>query len=451
MYKNIPNNLTTSNNIDIEFDSDVIFDDLKGRPFNPNRIWKRNHTNISPHIFTVENGHFLPFRDAGKNNGNFQETLKQSNIFMDNYRKMLPREYKKGQIPLKKRKFQIDKDKSMNMQYLMKPKTGGNNDNLYHIPEKMTSVSQENKLQQEYKNDSPEQGQKRKFFKGYSIDSVYSLDRGFGYPKVGSKHFHSHELALKKKLRLNKYIQEGKPAPKIGKENVAAYFKRKHDFQDSMGMSHNPFGGSLTSRSDILNKNKFDYEIVGKAITEVRDPNIALTSFNKTSGSWVAQKKFFTSFNNYTNNDNLNPNGHKIFLNHGKDFIDSENNTVRNFVPKNLLQDDERGYKTQRDSQGMSMPYEANQIAQTNRHSHNHLFNLKNQTSYTSGFTDFDEKFGKNEDQISQNFGEMKKKGNKQEKFYSPKLQTKLLYSNPTMSNFRTNMINNSPFLAKNK
>jgi hypothetical protein len=64
-----------------------------------------------------------------------EELTYKTNVFMETYRKILPKEYRMGLIPIKKRKFLIDKEKQLNVNTLMKPKLNPSAANLYYVPD----------------------------------------------------------------------------------------------------------------------------------------------------------------------------------------------------------------------------------------------------------------------------------------------------------------------------
>ena len=451
---NFYQNKTSRSNIDLDLYSGLTEDLYTQRPFNPNRIWKRNRLNICPHIYTIENGHYIPLPEAGQNKTNHSETKKKSNIFMDRYRKILPKEYKKGQIPLSKRHFLVDKDKSLSVGNLMHPKLGGINDNLFHMSDKMHTNDQEEEQQESVKVDTSDVPlQKKKFDKGYSVDSVYSLDKGFGYPKVGHKKFQMHKggLNLKNNMKQNVYLNRSNK-PKIRNETADEYL------ENSMEMPNNITGKALTCRPDVFNRNKFDYEIVGRGITEFNYPG-SVSHHNKSNCDWKSSSQFMQSFN-LTNRDmmQVNKSNSRMFLKKNKDFIDLEQEIPKNFMPK--IED--QGYKTSREFPNRAMNSDNLKIAMqnhTNKHTNNdnlafktendHLNNLKKAVSYTNGFSEADNRFDNIENNLTQNFGEVIEKGTSKKKFFSPKQQTKVLDGNPSFSNLRTNTKNKSSFLKK--
>jgi hypothetical protein len=96
---------------------------------------------------------------------------------MENYRKMLPKEWRSGLIPEKfRRPLQTDKSEKV-----MKPIVKMTERDFYHLPNKL--YLEDNDLcKPEESEESPHRcNSKRKFDKGYSVDRRYSLSRGFGY------------------------------------------------------------------------------------------------------------------------------------------------------------------------------------------------------------------------------------------------------------------------------
>jgi hypothetical protein len=104
------------------------------RPFNPDRIWYRSRVKGPPHIFLMNNKGKLITKEMKRGEPEEELTYK-TNVFMETYRKILPKEYRMGLIPMKKRKFLIDKEKQLNVNTLMKPKLNPSTANLYYVPD----------------------------------------------------------------------------------------------------------------------------------------------------------------------------------------------------------------------------------------------------------------------------------------------------------------------------
>ena len=87
------------------------------RPFNPGRLWHKSRVAIPPHVFLMNNKGKLVTDEMKR--GESEEILKEkTNVFMETYRKILPKEYRRGLIPMKKRKFLIDKEKQLNVEQM---------------------------------------------------------------------------------------------------------------------------------------------------------------------------------------------------------------------------------------------------------------------------------------------------------------------------------------------
>jgi hypothetical protein len=156
------------------------------RPFNPDRIWSRSRVKGPPHIFLMNDKGKLITQEMKRGEPE-EELTNQTNVFMDTYREILPKEYRMGLIPMKKRKFLIDKEKGFNVTTLMKPKLKPSAENLYYVPDDNVDVDIRPLLaHSEFPGNSQSQPN-RKFAKGYSVDQGYSLDRGIGYPQVGQE------------------------------------------------------------------------------------------------------------------------------------------------------------------------------------------------------------------------------------------------------------------------
>jgi hypothetical protein len=157
------------------------------RPFNPDRIWCRSRVKGPPHIFLMNNKGKLITQEMKR--GEPEEELRyKTNVFMETYRKILPKEYRMGLIPMKKRKFLMDKEKQLNVNTLMKPKLKPSAANLYYVPDVNAGVEIGPLLERD--SEFPDNSQSyanRKYDKGYSVDQGYSLDRGFGYAQIGEK------------------------------------------------------------------------------------------------------------------------------------------------------------------------------------------------------------------------------------------------------------------------
>jgi hypothetical protein len=91
------------------------------RQFNPDRIWCRSRVKCPPHIFLMNNKGKLITQEMKRGEPEGERTNK-TNVFMETYRKILPKEYRMGLIPMKKRKFLIAKEKQLNVNTLMEPK-----------------------------------------------------------------------------------------------------------------------------------------------------------------------------------------------------------------------------------------------------------------------------------------------------------------------------------------
>lgn len=156
------------------------------RPFNPDRIWCRSRVKGPPHIFKMNDKGKLITKEMKRGEPE-EELTNKTNVFMETYRKILPKEYRMGLIPMKKRKFLVDKEKQLNVTTLMKPKLKPSAENLYYVPDDNVDVEVRPLLaHSEFPGNSQSQPN-RKFAKGYSVDQGYSLDRGIGYPQVGQK------------------------------------------------------------------------------------------------------------------------------------------------------------------------------------------------------------------------------------------------------------------------
>lgn len=96
---------------------------------------------------------------------------------MENYRKMLPKEWRSGLIAEKfRRPLQIDKSEKV-----MKPIIKMTDKDFYHLPNKLYQDDSELCKPEESEESPLRRNSNRKFDKGYSVDKRYSLSRGFGY------------------------------------------------------------------------------------------------------------------------------------------------------------------------------------------------------------------------------------------------------------------------------
>jgi hypothetical protein len=79
------------------------------RQFNPDRIWCRSRVKYPPHIFPMNNKgkQKTQYMKRGEPEG---ERTNKTNVFMETFRKILPKKYRMGLIPMKKRKFLIAKE-----------------------------------------------------------------------------------------------------------------------------------------------------------------------------------------------------------------------------------------------------------------------------------------------------------------------------------------------------
>jgi hypothetical protein len=157
------------------------------RPFNPDRIWCRSRDKGPPHIFLMNNKGKLITQEMKR--GEPEEELRyKTNVLMESYRKILPKEYRMGLIPMKKRKFLIDKEKQLNVNTLMKPKLKPSAANLYYFPDVNAGVEIGPLLERD--SEFPDNSQSyanRKYNKGYSVDQGYSLDRGSGTLRLAKR------------------------------------------------------------------------------------------------------------------------------------------------------------------------------------------------------------------------------------------------------------------------
>lgn len=141
----------------------------------------------------MEDGHIISSQKALTNrNSEIDINIMSSNAFMNDYRKILPKEYRKGLIPAKKRKFLIDKDKRLCSETLMRPNKKSSANNFFYIPEDKGTANLDAYICDKEKLQKRNEEKKLKFDKGYSVDSAYSLDRGFGYIKVGKRVHNNH-------------------------------------------------------------------------------------------------------------------------------------------------------------------------------------------------------------------------------------------------------------------